>query len=156
MNRLAPALAVALLAIAAYVAAQSGMMPHMRRGMGMMSHSRVRRRYVTQHGIGRGYAGKSNPLPDTRANIAAGRRLYDANCAACHGVSGAGDGVAGKNLDPRPSRLTGLGRMRMASDGYLYWTIAEGGKPVKSAMPAYKQSLKSNNIWKLVLFLRTL
>lgn len=46
--------------------------------------------------------------------------------------------------------------MPMATDGYLFWTIAEGGAPVGSAMPAFKQTLKEDDIWKIITYLRTL
>jgi len=158
MTRFARVSTLILLAIPTACIAQTGMMSAMGRGrgMGMMSRSRVRHRYVMQHGLAPRYAGKSNPLVSTPALVNQGRKLFNTNCAACHGASGAGDGVAGKNLDPPPSDLRGIGRTRMATDGYLYWTIAEGGAPVNSAMPAFKNTLKRSEIWKLILFLRTL
>ncbi len=158
MTKIALASILVLLAISSACIAQPGMMSHMGRGrgMGMMGHSRVRHLYVMRHGLDPTYAGKSNPLASTPANIRQGHKLFETNCAACHGAAGAGDGVAGKNLEPPPSSLIGIGHTRMATDGYLYWTIAEGGAPVKSAMPPYKNTLKRNDIWKLILFLHTL
>lgn len=126
-------------------------------GMGMMTGgSPVRRAYVARFGLDPKYAGETNPLSPTRDNIAGGKRLYEQNCAACHGASGLGDGPAAKTLDPPPARIAGLGRMPMMGDGYLHWTIAEGGAPVKSAMPPFKAALAEDDIWKIILFLREL
>lgn len=35
-----------------------------------------------------------------------GRANYDDNCAACHGLSGQGDGPNAANLNPNPANLT--------------------------------------------------
>ena len=47
-----------------------------------------------------------NPVAASPASIAAGKKLYDAQCASCHGTSGKGDGKAGALLKPLPSDLT--------------------------------------------------
>lgn len=125
-------------------------------GMGMMSGSWVRRNFVMRNGINPKYASLSNPLPRTAEDVSGGRRLYEQNCAACHGPQGRGDGPAGKSFNPAPASLIGLRRMPMVGDGYLDWTIAEGGVPVGSAMPPFKNVLKPNDIWKVILFLQTL
>lgn len=39
------------------------------------------------------------PTPEL---LARGRKIFGAYCATCHGVTGAGDGPAGKVLTPRP------------------------------------------------------
>ena len=142
----------------AQTAMGSGMGPGMEHGggMGMMSGSWVRRNFVMQNGIDQKYAGLSDPLPRTAENISGGRQLYEQNCAACHGPQGLGDGPAGKSLNPAPARLIGLSRMPMVTDGYLDWTIAEGGVPVGSAMTPFKDVLKPDDIWKVILFLQTL
>jgi len=36
----------------------------------------------------RHYTNKRNPLAGTANNIAVGKKLYDQNCAACHGKTG--------------------------------------------------------------------
>lgn len=148
-------IAAALLGPAAGFA-QNGMGPGMGPGggMGMMSGSSVRRNFVMRNGIDPKYARLSNPLPSTAENISRGRQLYEQNCATCHGAQGLGDGPAGKSLNPPAASLIGLRRMPMVGDGYLDWTVTEGGVPVGSAMPPFKDVLKPNDIWKVILFLQ--
>ncbi|HZE21492.1 MAG TPA: cytochrome c [Desulfobaccales bacterium] len=140
------------LLLAAQVYGQMGMMG---RG-GMMGMSGIRHRYVMEHGINPKYASKINPLPMTAMTIKAGEGLYEQNCARCHGPTGLGNGPDGRTLNPPPSNLVALSRMPMATDGYLYWTIAEGGVPLGTAMPAYKGVLNENQIWEIITYLRTL
>ena len=80
--------------------------------------------------------------------------LYAKNCSSCHGLSGNGDGPAGKNLNPRPANIANFSKMPMATDGYLFWTISEGGIPIQTAMPAFRSSLKEEEIWKIIIYLR--
>jgi mono/diheme cytochrome c family protein len=47
-------------------------------------------------------------------------------------------------------------KMPMATDGYLSWTIAEGGVPLQTAMPPFKSILKEDDIWKIIIYLRQL
>lgn len=44
----------------------------------------------------------------------------------------------------------------MTTDGYLYWTIADGGAPLGTAMPPFKSMLKEDQIWKIIIYLREL
>src|SRR5262249_59334102 len=44
--------------------------------------------------------------PYAAASIVEGRRVYRAQCAACHGVAGWGDGPAASGLRPPPADLT--------------------------------------------------
>ncbi|MGA8262421.1 MAG: cytochrome c [Arenicellales bacterium] len=129
--------------------------------MGMMQGggsgiSFIRHQFVMQHGIDPDYASKENPLEASDDNLEAGKKLYDQNCSACHGPSGLGDGVAGKQLKPPPSNIAASTKMGMSTDGYLYWTIAEGGVPLHTAMPAFKGALKEDQIWQIILYIRQL
>jgi len=139
-----------ILAIEGY--AQMGMMG----GRGMMGMSSARHQYVMHNGIGSGYASKVNPLKSTTGNIHAGEKLYGQFCAGCHGIAGLGNGEAGKHLNPPPPNIAALSKMPMATDGYLFWTIAEGGVPVQSPMPAFKGMLKEDQIWQIILYLRVM
>ena len=124
-------------------------------GMGMMGNAPARHMYVMRNGLDPKYAGMSNPLPSSVENVKAGKVLFEQYCAACHGKTGRGDGDAGKSLSPPPADLTRLNRMRIASDGFVYWTISEGGAKFNTAMPAMKEVLKESDIWKIVLYLRS-
>ncbi|WP_425511160.1 c-type cytochrome [sulfur-oxidizing endosymbiont of Gigantopelta aegis] len=39
---------------------------------------------------------------------------------------------------------------------YLNWTISEGGSPINSPMPAFKNQLNEQQIWQIISYLRTL
>ncbi len=128
----------------------------MMRGGGMMGNASPRRFYVMHNGIPPQFRGMTNPLPATADNIAAGKQLFAAQCAACHGSNGRGNGPAAAQLNPPPSDLTFAVHTPIASDAYLYWTLAEGGKPVGSAMPTFINSLAPDDAWKIILYLRQL
>jgi mono/diheme cytochrome c family protein len=40
------------------------------------------------------------------------------------------------------------------SDGFMYWTIAEGGAPISSPMPAFKHSLTPEEIWSVSAYIQ--
>jgi mono/diheme cytochrome c family protein len=128
----------------------------MKGGPGMMGGSVLRHQYVMQNGVPAKYAPLSNPLRRSRKNISEGKTLYEANCASCHGASGLGNGPAAQALNQPPANIAATSRMPMAIDGYLYRTIAEGGAPLKSAMPAFGGALKPDQIWQIILYLRQL
>ncbi len=126
-------------------------------GMGceMMRHSMVRHRYFMMNGVPAPYANIKNSLPINEKNIQEGGKLYETNCAQCHGVKGYGDGPAGKALNPPPSDLASIVQMpMMATDPYLFWTISDGGKELQTAMPPFRDSLSPDDRWKIILYLR--
>ena len=99
--------------------------------------------------------GLTDPLPANRPTVAAGAHLYRTHCTACHGPGGAGNGPAAAALSPPPANLTWLMRLPIASDGYLMWTISDGGAALGSAMPAFKPALSDTERWQLVRYLQT-
>ena len=126
-----------------------------RHGMcGKMHMSMARHHYVMRNGIGSGYSSMNNSLVANEENLHAGKLLYDGNCSRCHGLSGYGDGQDGKELKPRPANVAMFSKMPMATDGYLFWAISEGGAPIQTAMPAFKNSLTEEEIWKIIIYLR--
>lgn len=142
-------LAALLLSVHAY-----SQMMGMMQGGGMMNMSTERHRFVMQNGVDPSYASRVNPLKHTAKNVGDGKRLYEQNCALCHGQTGTGNGEAGKNLDPPPANIAAFSKRPMATDGYLYWSIAEGGVPFGTGMPPFKGNLKADEIWKIVMYLR--
>ncbi|MBF0369812.1 MAG: cytochrome c [Magnetococcales bacterium] len=98
----------------------------------------------------------TNPYPATRGHIVAGGDLYRQFCAECHGADGFGFGYHSATLSPPPARLAFIGRGIGDEGGYLFWSIAEGGIPLGSDMPAYKERLTTRQIWQIILFLQQL
>lgn len=102
------------------------------------------------------YAGLTNPLTSTDETISQGARLYQSNCASCHGDAGQGDGPAGVSLEPRPSNLAA--NEDSLSDDYLFWRISEGGmfEPFNSMMPGWDSILREEQIWQVITYIREL
>jgi len=123
-------------------------------GRGMMGNVSPRHPYVRQNGLPEAYRNLVNPLKANAANIKAGKQQLEVSCAVRHGSNARGDGPAGSQLNPPPSDLQFTVRTPIASDGFLYWSIAEGGAPIGSAMPAFKSSLKREDVWQIILYLR--
>jgi mono/diheme cytochrome c family protein len=85
-----------------------------------------------------------NPLADRPQAAGGGRKLFQRNCAECHGRDGAGTGRA-PNLH--------AASVQDQSDGALFWKIT-GGNTARG-MPSWSR-LPEAQRWQLILFLRTL
>jgi high-affinity iron transporter len=72
--------------------------------------------------------------PKAAPDLANGAKLFAANCAACHGASGMGDGTLAKAMQPHPSNFHDEARMQQRSIYGLYNTIALGvnGTPMRA------------------------
>lgn len=87
------------------------------------------------------YASIKNPLSFSRSNLSAGEWPYKTNCASCHGAYGEGGGAAGKDLRYEPATRAFVVDKWIATDGFLIWSIAEGGEKLKTDMPAFEKAL---------------
>ena len=115
----------------------------------------TRNHVAMMSGIPEPYRSMTNSMPRTQATMQHGAAVYEQNCAACHGVTGRGDGANARDLSPRPADLAWLSRMRMAQwDPFMYWTVAEGGAPLGTAMPAFKDVLSKDDIWSVVAYIQ--
>ncbi len=92
-----------------------------------------------------------NPLKPTAAALAAGKSLFENNCAACHGDGGRGDGTVRFLLRVPPADLT-AGVAAQRSDGYIYATIRNGS----IMMPSYGDAMSPTERWEVVLYVRSL
>lgn len=90
--------------------------------------------------------------PTALPNLKLGAAVYAASCAACHGVSGNGDGALAKQLDPRPIAFTDQGRARQRSVFALYQAASQG--IAGTAMPAFGQ-LSEDERWAVAMYLGT-
>jgi mono/diheme cytochrome c family protein len=91
-------------------------------------------------------------------NVETGKAKYAQLCASCHGVAGAGDGVASAGLNPKPAHHNDGNYMNALSNEHLTKVIAEGGTAVgKSAMmAAWGAVLGPQGVQDVVAFVRTL
>jgi cytochrome c6 len=78
-----------------------------------------------------------------------GSEIYKKKCAACHGATGAGDTMIGKNLRIRSLRSH---EVQNRSDEELFNIIAKG----RNKMPAFEHKLSREQIHDLVRHIRAL
>jgi cytochrome c oxidase cbb3-type subunit 3 len=102
--------------------------------------------------------GASFGLAQTKGDPKAGKVKYDANCTACHGATGKGDGVAAAALNPKPQDHTDGKIMNALNDKYLFNIIKDGGAAVKKSkiMPVASKKLNDQDIWDIVAYIRSL
>ena len=106
-------------------------------------------------GIPAPYRMMHNPLRPTVATLARGQAVYRSNCLACHGSTGTGDDAMKPLVTPAPFDLVWLSEMKVSRiDGFLYWSIDEGGAPFATAMPAFKATLSPSDIWAAVTYIQ--
>jgi mono/diheme cytochrome c family protein/glucose/arabinose dehydrogenase len=102
-----------------------------------------------------------NPVAPTAESIAAGKRAYDANCAACHGPIAQGAVKAGITISileeqkaRQPSDLTDGQWDHGSTDGEIFTVIKRGVPP--TMMAGYDGRIPDADIWNIVNYLRTL
>ncbi len=120
---------------------------------GMMTRLLRHTTYVNL-GVPREYEGAHSTVGQTPDAIAAGTKLYAQNCSACHGENGMGNGDMGKALSPSPALLAYMISRPIAVDEYLLWAVSEGGKQFDTEMPAFKEKLSRDDIWKIIAYMR--
>lgn len=103
------------------------------------------------------YINKKNPIPPTPGNIERGRQLFNNDakptaCRLCHGGKGNGNGSLARRMEPPPRNFTCADVMRDLPAGQLFWIIKNGSRG--TAMPPHKSTLKSEEIWQLVLYIK--
>lgn len=93
-----------------------------------------------------------NPVPVSTASVEAGKALFNASCASCHGEDGkARTAIAGK-LPVRPTDLSNY-LMESMRDGEIYWVVNHG---IDTHMPAFEQKFDETQRWQIVLYVREL
>ena len=114
--------------------------------------------------IPQAYEKLTNPLrnPDGTVKevkfLEEGRVLYQKNCRPCHGTTARGDGPMAWGLRLKPVNFVDPGTISTLVEAYLFWRIKDGGpglrpeaSPWDSAMPAWKDELSDEEIWKIIV-----
>ncbi|MDE2966588.1 MAG: CopD family protein [Chloroflexota bacterium] len=92
----------------------------------------------------------ANPIERTAESVERGSLLFAANCASCHGETGAGDGPLADSLPAPPANFTV--HVPFHPDGVLFAWITDGIRG--TGMPAWAPQLSDQERWDLVNFLR--
>lgn len=97
-------------------------------------------------------AGQPSPLPPDEANLLAGARVYQAQCAVCHGQLGQPETAISKGMFPHPPQL--LPPKDGVTDdpaGETYWKVKNGIR--LTGMPGFGDSLTDSELWQVSLLL---
>jgi len=87
---------------------------------------------------------KQNPFKGNAEAIAAGEKLFRANCSKCHGMEAEG-------RDPRLNLHTA--RIKKATPGELEWLLTNGS--MRAGMPSWSR-LPEGERWQIVSYLKNL
>jgi high-affinity iron transporter len=89
-------------------------------------------------------------IPQRTPSVVQGAKVYQQNCASCHGAQGGGDGPLARGLEPPPANLRDPAALRDQSplDYYRRITIGVAG----TAMPAFETRLPASDRWAVALY----
>jgi cytochrome c oxidase cbb3-type subunit 2 len=107
--------------------------------------------------IDRGYWLSSDPLPVTEDNLIRGKEVFLSRCVGCHGTKGDGKGPAANFMSPPPADFTDKDDACCGGDtgpGDFYYRILRGW--TGTAMENFGDRLSVNDIWRVVLFVKTI
>lgn len=92
------------------------------------------------------------PLVYAKGDASSGKKIFATNCASCHGVKGAGDGVAAAALNPKPANFA-KGKFKYGSTDAALKKIIKSGK---GSMPPWGSVLSDKDVDNLIAHIRTL
>lgn len=107
--------------------------------------------------VDRSYWLADNPLPVTKDNLMRGRFVFQERCIGCHGEKGDAVSEAAKFLRPQPIDFTSVDDASGGDDtspGMLYYRVLRGVDG--SGMENFGSRLRVDDIWRVVLFLKTI
>jgi high-affinity iron transporter len=93
-------------------------------------------------------------LPKGPLDTADGHALYVRSCASCHGMTGAGDGPAGRTLSPPPPAIGVKNLTPELTPTLAYNMISVGVRG--TAMPGFATSLTPQQRWNIINYIYTL
>jgi len=92
-------------------------------------------------------------------NVTEGGTVFFQNCHYCHGDQLNGLGMFSHVFNPTPANFIDPGTIAMLRESFLFWRVSKGGPglpnestPWSSAMPPWEEHLKTEEIWKVILF----
>lgn len=97
-------------------------------------------------------AKRENPVKADEISISQGKRLYETQCALCHGADGSGktDLAATMQLTLRDYRDPNA--LKDFTDGELFYILKKG----KGKMPGQEGRMRERQMWHLINYIRSL
>jgi mono/diheme cytochrome c family protein len=136
--------------VAGYLFVISGRMPVATKGAPLPLEKFIARKAL--HAAMDPEVGKPSPLPADEPNLLAGARVYQAQCAVCHGQLGRPESAIAQGMFPHPPQL--LPPKKGVTDdpvGETYWKVKNGIR--LTGMPGYGASLSDSELWQVSLLL---
>ena len=91
--------------------------------------------------------------------VTEGGTIFFQNCHYCHGDQLNGLGMFSHVFNPTPANFIDPGTIAMLQEAFIFWRVSKGGPglpnestPWSSAMPPWEEHLKTEEIWKVILF----
>lgn len=107
---------------------------------------------IAIHAALRGASEMRSPILSDDVNLMAGLKLYKANCAVCHGITGQEYTPIAQGLFPMPPALMPPdGGVMDDPVGETFWVIKNGIR--MTGMPGFGKTLSDTEIWQLTTFL---
>lgn len=97
-------------------------------------------------------ANLKNPFISKKGVGAEGKKIYDKNCAKCHGIGGKGDGESAGSLQIELPDFSNKEVAMVETDGEWFWKIKTG----QFEMPPFQLVLNDDEVWQVLLHVRTL
>jgi mono/diheme cytochrome c family protein len=97
-------------------------------------------------------AALANPVKATSESIGHGRKIYNIDCAMCHGANGDGKGDLATDMKMKLRDFRNPESVKDRTDGELFYIIKNG----KGEMPAEADRAKPDDIWSIVNYIRSL
>jgi mono/diheme cytochrome c family protein len=144
------AIGICLPLVAGYAFVLLGGMPVATKGLPLPLEKHLARRAL--HAAMDGEIGVPSPLPADEPNFLAGARVYQAQCAVCHGQLGQPESAIAKGMFPHPPQL--LPPKKGVTDnkvGETYWKVKNGIR--LTGMPGFVDSLTDAEMWQVSLLL---
>ena len=95
----------------------------------------------------------AEPWVSTPEMIAYGQKVFQTNCAMCHGAEGKGDGAAGAALNPKPRNLV-EGKWTQGGGDIAHFKVLQNG--IKGTSMAAYSHFKAADRWALVHFIESI
>jgi mono/diheme cytochrome c family protein len=93
----------------------------------------------------------ANPVKSSPASISQGKKVYDVDCAVCHGQDGDGKGDIAADMKSKLVDYRDSSALKDFTDGDLFYIIKNG----KGEMPSEGDRAKPDSIWNLVNYIRS-